>query len=159
MRINSLAPILLVAAIAILIGGCAPSVGAPGAGITIDRAWARPSSQVPGGGMGGMEMLTSAAYLTIRNDGPEDRLTAAESDIAKSVEIHETKMDGGMATMRQVDSIAIPANASVDLKPGSYHIMLIQPVRDLKPGDSFSLTIVFEKAGRLQVPVTVQAPS
>lgn len=156
-------PALIILAIAILASGCATKTAAPStpvsAGITIEHAWARPSSQMASGGMGGMENLTSAAYFTIRNDGPADRLTDATGDIARSVEIHETKMDGGMAKMERLTGIDIPANGSVELKPGGYHIMLIQPVRELKAGDTFSITLVFEKAGRKQVPVTVQVPS
>ena len=161
MKVSVLSPVIFIAAIAMLLSGCATTVGAPTtqnpSGITIGQAWARPSSLMASGSMGSMEMLTSAAYLTIRNGGPADRLTAAEGDIAKTIEVHQTTMAAGIAKMEMVKAIDIPVNGSVDLKPGGYHIMLIQPVRELKPGDTFSLTLVFEKAGRKQVPITVQA--
>jgi copper(I)-binding protein len=71
------------------------------------------------------------------------------SPAAAIVEIHEMKMDGGMMTMRAVDRIVLPAGKAVELKPGGYHVMLMDLAKPLKEGDSVPLKLTFEdKAGK-----------
>ena len=62
---------------------------------------------------------------------------------ASTVEIHETSMNEGMMRMRKVSHIDIPANGSAELKPGSYHIMLIGLEKELKAGTAETLTLTF----------------
>jgi copper(I)-binding protein len=62
----------------------------------------------------------------------------------------------GMMGMREVASIAIPTGETVELVPGGYHIMLIDLVRDLDPGDTFEVTLVFERAGERTVTAEVR---
>ena len=64
---------------------------------------------------------------------------------------------GGMLGMRPVDRVEIPAGGTLELKPGSYHIMLIGLNQDLKVGDSIEITLKLEKAGDVKVTAEVRA--
>jgi len=132
----------------LLFVGAGPSVQSGEATIRIDGAWARRALMLDGSG-------TGAVYAALVNPGrAADALLAAEGDIAKSVEVHETFQDQGMAKMRPVKKIDVPPGRTVELKPGGYHIMLIGLTRDLKPGETVQLTLVFQHAGK--IPVTAQ---
>ena len=102
--------------------------------------------------------LNSAAYLVINNTGAEDRLIQATSTVARVVELHTVEETNGVKAMRQVEAIVVPANGTATLKPGGFHIMLIDVQQDLKPDDTFTITLTFEKAGAITVPVTVRNP-
>lgn len=95
----------------------------------------------------------SAAYLTVKNAGPADRLLSASVDpsIAGMVQLHTMVMEGGTAKMQQVMVIDIPASSSVDLKPGGFHVMLMNLKTELKVGDTLTLQLKFEKAGVVEV--------
>ena len=113
------------------------------------------------GDMSGDQMNGSngAAYFTIVNkDSTADRLISAESDVANAVEIHETTMKDNVMSMSPVEAIEVPPNGQVELKPGGYHIMMVGLKQDLNVGDSVTLTLVFEKAGRITVDVAVKNP-
>lgn len=113
--------------------------------LTIRGAFARPGTS------GG----TSALYFTVRNDGrADDAVIEAQSEVASAVELHETVIENERARMRPVVSIAVRAGASVELKPGGYHVMLIGLRRDLREGDRVAVQVAFERAGR----VTLEAP-
>ena len=102
---------------------------------------------------------TGAAYLSIENRGKDaDRLTAAASPVAASVELHEMKMDGSIMRMRQLPGVDLPAGGTVALQPGGNHIMLIGLKAPLKEGDRFPLTLTFAKAGTVEVEVIVEKP-
>ena len=151
--------VLVAAAMIALVAGCTGSAASPsappsrGAGITVTDAWARSSSAMASAG---------AAYATITNAGTAaDALIGASSPAAASVEVHETiamgspgASGGGMMGMQPVARVEIPAGGSLQLKPRSYHVMLIGLVKDLVPGATIDLTLRFEKAGE----VTVTAP-
>lgn len=110
-------------------------------------AWARPTVQ--GQRAGG-------AFLRI--DSPTaDRLVAGSTPVAGRVELHRMQMDGDVMRMRQLDGIDVPAGQGVALQPGALHLMLMELKTPLKPGDSFPLTLRFEKAGEVKVDVKVQA--
>ena len=103
----------------------------------------------------------AAAFMTLKNDGDEaDKLVKAEGDVADRIELHThimEKKDGKMIMrMRQVPFMEVPAHGQTVLKPGGLHIMLIGITRDLKPGDTFELTLVFEKAGKVKITVPVK---
>jgi copper(I)-binding protein len=88
-----------------------------------------------------------AAYMLLHNHTSEDdALMGASSDVAEAVEIHlsQMKADGTMEMIQQ-ESIALPSDGEVELKPGSYHVMLIGLKQDLKVGDNFPLTLHFKK--------------
>jgi copper(I)-binding protein len=100
----------------------------------------------------------AAAYLTVRNDGAEaDRLIGAKGDLAASVELHTSSDASGAMQMRQVEAIDIPAGQSVSLKPGGDHIMLIGLTAKLTENGMVPLTLVFEKAGEVQVELDIEA--
>ena len=93
-----------------------------------------------------------AAWLTVRNGGGADRLLGAESPAAERIEIHTHIHEDGVMKMRRVEAIDIPAGGEAALEPGGDHLMLFGLKAGLAPGDSFPLTLLFEKAG----PVTVE---
>jgi copper(I)-binding protein len=112
-----------------------------GAQVTVTDPWAR--AVVPGQKATGAFMrLTAASDAT---------LTGVASPAARIVEIHEMKMEGGVMKMNAVDKLALPAGRPVDLKPGGYHVMLMDLTAPLKEGDAVPLTLtVVDKAGKTQ---------
>jgi hypothetical protein len=117
-------------------------------GIAVVDPWARAT---PKGAKVG------AAYMELRaTAGAGDRLVSASvaPAVAGAVELHNHIMDGGVARMRRVEAIDVPAGGGVALKPGGYHVMLMDLKAPLSAGDTVRLTLTFEKAGT----VTVDAP-
>ncbi|HJU21741.1 MAG TPA: copper chaperone PCu(A)C [Casimicrobiaceae bacterium] len=95
---------------------------------------------------------TGGAYFTIHNGGASaDRLVHVASPVAKSAEVHSMTMDGNVMRMRAVPALDIPAGASVALRPGGYHVMLMGLAHPLIRGASVPLTLTFEKAGTIDV--------
>jgi periplasmic copper chaperone A len=136
---------------AILIATAAPALAqGTGPAIAVEQPWARAT---PAGAM------TGAVYMTLDNkSGSADRLTGASSDVADTLQIHEMSVVNGVMQMRQLtDGLPIPAGASVVLKPGGYHVMLIGLKQPLTPGETFPLKLAFAKAGTISVTVAVQA--
>jgi copper(I)-binding protein len=90
----------------------------------------------------------TGAFMQLKS--PTDAaLVGAASPVAKIVEIHEMKMDGGVMKMSAVDRLPLPAGKTVDLKPGGYHVMLMDLSQELKEGQSVPVTLTFEdKAGK-----------
>lgn len=98
------------------------------------------------------------AYISIMNHGHTDRLLDAKSDVAKRVEIHEHKDVDGVMKMRQVKAgIEVPMHGGVTMAPGGYHVMLMGLNGPLIEGETFDVTLVFEKAGEMTVSVPVVA--
>ena len=118
--------------------------------INVEQPWARAT---PAGAM------TGAVYMTLANKtDTADRLTAAASDVAGKVQIHEMAVVNGIMQMRQlVDGLAIPAGGSVTLKPGGYHVMLIGLKKQLIAGQTIPLTLTFAKAGTISITVPIQS--
>lgn len=114
--------------------------------LEINDAWARAT---PGKSENG------AAYLTIQSP-TADRLVSASSPVAKKAELHTMSMQGMVMKMRPIAGLDIPAGQPVALKPGGEHIMLMGLHQPLHEGQSFPLTIDFEKAGPRTVTVTVE---
>lgn len=103
--------------------------------------------------------INTAAFLSISNSGAEaDRLLRVESNLAETVELHLSEMKDGVMMMRPVDGIDLPAGATVELKPGGYHIMLINLKQELTPLEKYPLTLVFEKAGSLTIDAEALLP-
>jgi len=100
---------------------------------------------------------TGGAYLTLTNKGPADRLLSISANVGERVELHSMAMEGDVMRMRQVDTIDLPAGRTVELKPGGLHIMLLGLKAPLKAGDTFPMTLTFEKAGAIDVVVNVEA--
>lgn len=98
------------------------------------------------------------AFMTITNTGTTpDRLTGGSTAAAGQVQIHTVDMAGGVMRMRQLeDGLEIPAGGSVTLKPGSFHVMLMQLRQPLKQGETVPLTLTFDKAGPVAVALAVR---
>ena len=116
--------------------------------LKIDHPYAR--ATVPGQPSGG-------AYLSIENTGKEaDKLLSVGSPAAKSVEIHDMKMDGNIMKMREVGEVELRPMSTVAMVPGGgYHIMMMGLTKPLKVGDKFPMTLTFQKAGKIEVSVSV----
>lgn len=103
------------------------------------------------------EGANSAAYFTIVNGTDSaDTLAAMESESFKRAELHESyTTEEGLSGMRPVGTIAIPSGDSLTLKPGSYHVMLMQAATNFSSGDSIPLTLKFTRSGSksLNLPV------
>jgi copper(I)-binding protein len=118
--------------------------------LVISQAWSRAT---PGGAKIG------GGYLTIENKGSApDRLIGGSSDAAGKVEMHEMATNNGVMTMRPLDKgLVIDPGKTVKLAPGGLHLMLTDLKAPLKQGDKLPITLEFEKAGKVQVSLDVQA--
>jgi len=102
------------------------------------------------------QQKVSGAFMQLSS--PKDmRLVDIRSPVAGVVEIHESISDKGVAKMRPVVGIALPAGKTVELKPGGYHVMLLDLKRQLKAGESVPLTLVLEGKDRKRQTVEVKA--
>jgi copper(I)-binding protein len=118
--------------------------------LEISAAWAR--AMLPGQPAGG-------GYLTVTNKGAAaDRLTGASSPAAGKVEIHEMKIENDVMVMRPVDGgLEIAPGATVELKPGGFHLMFMSVTEPFAEGGTVPLTLEFEKAGKVEVALPVRA--
>jgi copper(I)-binding protein len=107
----------------------------------------------------GERAQTAAGYMVIRNAGAApDRLIAAETPRASRVELHEMSVTEGIMRMRPItDGIALPPGAEVRLTPGGQHLMLIAPQGGFAQGARVPVTLVFERAGRVEAELAVEA--
>lgn len=100
---------------------------------------------------------TSAVYMVIRNLGhTPDYLVEVVTDVANRVEIHQTVTSGDVMQMQPINRLEIPAQSTVRLAPGGYHIMLIGLNRTLNPGDSIRLKLRFEQSGEIEITAAVR---
>lgn len=117
---------------------------AQASGVKIDQPWVRatPKGAKVAGGFG-----------IFVNPGPADRLISASfPDVTDRTEIHEMAVANGMMTMRALPKgIEIPAGGRLELKPGSYHLMLMDLKAPIIEGQKLAGTLVFEKAGKVNV--------
>jgi periplasmic copper chaperone A len=130
--------------------------GTPGAGAMMATPAAGTQGAMAGNQGESMAPATGAVFMTITNDGEvADRLVAAETDVATTVEIHEVADVEGVMQMRPLeDGLTIEPGDAVELMPGGFHIMLIGLQQDLLAGETFDLSLTFEQAG--DVTVTAQ---
>ena len=119
--------------------------------LEIMHPWARQSP---------MMADVAAGFMIIKNTGAEDdRLVAATAAITSNVQIHEMKMDGDVMKMLEMkDGLVIPAGATVELKPGSFHIMFMDLAVPPVANTSFDGSLTFEKAGTVEIDYEVTAP-
>ncbi len=113
----------------------------------IDHPWARASAGAARNG---------AAYLTITAQSQPDKLTGASTPAATTTELHESMADMGMMKMRPVPGLSLEPGKKVTLAPGGFHLMMMGLKEPLKAGDTFPLTLRFERAPPLTVTVTVE---
>ena len=117
-------------------------------GIDVAHAWSRPA----------MVGRVGVAYLTITDNGAPDQLIGASSPIAARVELHQSMVEHGVATMRPVPALAVAPGKPAVLAPGGYHFMLVDLKQPLMAGQSFKLILDFAKAGAVTTIVTVASP-
>ncbi len=117
--------------------------------LVISQAWSRAT---PNGAKVG------AGYLTIENKGTSaDKLVGVKGDISDRIEVHEMSMTDGVMKMRPVDGgLTIDPGKTVKLAPNGYHLMILDMKGPLKQGDKLSVTLEFEKAGKVAVTLDVQ---
>ena len=130
----------------LLVSAC----GAASGELTIQDAWARPANTGENG----------AAYFIIENGtASDDSLMGVSSDIATAAEVHMSMADAnGVMSMQMQDAVIIPAGEPVEFKPGGLHVMLVNLTRDLKPGETITLTLNFKETGNVIVEVPVKEP-
>jgi periplasmic copper chaperone A len=141
-----------VAWLATIVLATAPHAGGADAvrvgSIVISDAWTRPTAA-------GMSM--GVAYFAVRNDGATaDAIVSATSPAAARVEFHQTTFTGGMARMRPLAEIAVPAKSAVAVAPGGIHLMLIDLAAPLAAGTRVPLSLRFRRAGRVEISLVVE---
>ncbi|MBK7126523.1 MAG: copper chaperone PCu(A)C [Dehalococcoidia bacterium] len=99
----------------------------------------------------------SAAYFTVRNSGLEDTLVKATTNITTTVQLHEVITEGASSKMQEkAGGFPVPANGELTLKPGGYHVMLMDLKGELKEGDTVELELEFAKAGKVKLTLPVK---
>lgn len=123
--------------------------------VKVENAWARAS-------VAGQQ--ASGAFMRLTAQEPL-KLVGVESPAAAVAEVHEMKMEGDVMRMRAIESLDLPKDVAVDLKPGGYHLMLQQLKSPLVKDTQVPVTLVFKDAKgaesrlSLQVPVRMSAPA
>ena len=123
--------------------------------VQVKDAWARPALQG--------QTATGAFMSLTSSDGA--RLIGAASPVAGVVEIHEMVMEGSVMRMRPIAGLDLPAGRSVELKPGGYHVMLMDLKRPLKAGERVPLELRLETKDKrlvtqpIEVEVATRAPA
>ena len=119
--------------------------------VTVTEAWVRGTVAT---------QKATGAFMKIRSSD-DAKLVAATSPAAGIVEVHEMAIKDNVMTMRAVDVLPLPAGKTVELKPGGYHVMLIDLVKPLGKGDTVPVTLtIVGKDGRkstLEVKAEVRA--
>ncbi|SNX29296.1 hypothetical protein SAMN06295945_1665 [Polynucleobacter meluiroseus] len=116
--------------------------------IEIEHAYTR--ATVPG-------QQVAAGYMKIENRGAADQLISASSPAAGEVQLHEMSMEGNVMKMRQLKDIPLPAGSVVELKPGGFHLMLMNLKAPLGTGETVAVKLKFAKAGEVEVKLPVSA--
>ena len=115
--------------------------------VRVENAWVR--ATVPA-------QKATGAFMKLTSPG-DASLVGVATPAAPLVEIHESSIQGGVMQMRAVPRVELPANRSVELKPGGYHVMLMGLTAPLKAGETVPITLTFEDAGGKRTSVVVSA--
>lgn len=116
--------------------------------VTVKDAWVR--ATVP-------QQKATGAFMQLQA-GKDSRLISATSPVTPAVEVHEMVMQDNVMKMRQVPGIDLPAGKIVELKPGGYHVMLMDLKQQVKEGDVVPITLVVEGKDGKRESVEVKAP-
>jgi len=116
--------------------------------VRVEDAWARGTVA---------QQKASGAFMRL-TPSENARLVAVSSPVAGVAEVHEMAMDQGVMRMRAVPGLDLPAGRATELKPGGYHVMLMDLRQALKAGETVPLTLVFENAARQRVTQTIAVP-
>ncbi len=120
--------------------------------VTVSDAWIRGTVA---------HQMATGAFMKITSPVAA-RLVDASSPVAEVVEIHEMAIEGNVMRMRAVTALDLPAGRTVELKPGGYHVMLMDLKRQLKEGEIVPVTLVIERGSRreeVEVKAAVRAPT
>lgn len=117
--------------------------------ISVMEPWSRPSPMMAGNG---------AVYMMLMNKGGQaDTLVSVTSDVAETIELHETKMENDVMKMAPIQGgIEVPASGSAELKPGGMHVMLINLNEELTPGNKIELTLNFESSDPIKIEAEIR---
>lgn len=110
------------------------ALGAQAQSLKAEQAWVRATVA---------QQKATGAFMNL-SSSQAGRVIEARSPVAGIVEIHEMKMDGNVMKMRAMPALELAAGQRVELKPGGYHIMLMELKAPIKPGDEVPLSLVFE---------------
>ncbi len=115
--------------------------------LRIEAPWTRAT---PGGAK------VAGGFMKITNTGTTpDRLVSGSADVSSRFEVHEMAVVDGVMKMRELaKGLEIAPGATVELKPGGYHVMFIELKKPIVQGDVVRGTLVFEKAGKVDVSFT-----
>jgi copper(I)-binding protein len=142
-------PALRVALLAMLAAptlAASPGDGAPA--LLVQNAWIR---EPPPG------TDTGAAYLTLRNPGPQIvNVVGFECPLAEAAMLHETRIEAGQSRMRPRERLSVPPAQAVVLAPGGMHVMLHGLKRPLRPGERVPLVVVLADGGRVAASALVR---
>ncbi len=116
--------------------------------ITVETPWARATA--PNAKAGGL-------FMTLTDTGAPDKLVAVASPVAGVAEVHRTVEQNGVMKMLPVAALELEPGKQVVLAPGGYHVMLMDLKRQLKPGDTFPVTLTFANSAPMTVTVKVEA--
>jgi len=118
--------------------------------ITISQAWIQegpPNARV------------LAGFMQINNNSDRAiNITSASSDVFNKIEFHRTVEDQGMARMQRQQQLTVPAGGQLKLEHGGYHLMLMQPSRRLKTGDSVDIEFTIPSIGKVPARLEVRQP-
>lgn len=122
------------------------TAGAAQAAPQVQAAWSRPA----------LKDGTGAGFMTVTNPGSKpDVLISASSPVAREIQMHQSSMAGGMASMRRLQDVPLAPGETVVFKPGSYHLMLMGLTRALNVGDKAPVTLTFKSGAKVTVPFVV----
>lgn len=141
-------PLKFLSALSLNLALAVPGHAAAQDALKIEKPWTRATA--PGAAVGG-------GFLTVHNPGKSgDRLVSASSPASARVELHEMAMEKDVMRMREVKAMEVPAGGKLELRPGGYHLMLMELKAPLRQGEKVPVTLKFEKAGEVKVELSVE---
>jgi copper(I)-binding protein len=126
--------VLLTGSLGLVLSGSLPTSVVHAQEVTIKEPWVRGTVQ-------GQRATGAFMQLTAKESAS---LVAVESPVAGSVEIHEMKMENDIMKMRPIARLDLPAGKAVEMKPGGYHVMLMDLKQPLKKGEAVPISLRFE---------------
>ena len=103
------------------------------------------------------QQKATGAFMQLQS-AQDAKLVGARSPVAGVVEVHEMAMVGDVMKMRAINSLHLPAGKSVDLRPGGFHVMLMDLKTAVKDGESVPLTLIVESRDGQRQNIEIQAP-
>ncbi len=123
------------------------------------QAWAQTAVKVEDAWVRGTVASQKATGAFMRlTPAANARLVAVQSPVAGVAEIHEMAMENDVMKMRQIPGLDLAAGRTMELKPGGYHVMLMDLKQPLKGGEQVSITLVFEDDAKKRFTQEIKAP-